>query len=283
MADQNEFMAQMLALVDLAKANDSRITKKEVGEFCRDLELTDAQLKLVYDFLDEHNIEVAGHVRKKKSAGVGRGAGAGNGAGVDDGRGADVSNSGESGIAQNGPDDGWSTEDSKYLSLYRRELRGLKEVSDEERSELYRRLCAGDESAVHPVIEAHLKRVVTLAGKYKNRGVPLEDLIQEGNLTLLTTVDMLCGNDGISDVKKEIDRAVRARMIELADDQLESRGMERTIVTKTNLIHEATKVLAEEWGRLATVAELAEYTKMTEDEIQMYIDLSLEEIKVGRG
>ena len=258
MTDQDEFMAQMLALVDLAKGNDSRITKKEVAEFCRNLELTDAQLKLVYDFLDEHNIEVAGHVRKKKGAGVGTGAG--NGAGGDDGRGADVSNSSGSGIAQDGPGDGWNTEDSKYLSLYRRELRGLKEVSDEERTELYQRL----------------------AGKYKNRGVPLEDLIQEGNLTLLTTVDMLCGNDGILDVKKEIDRAVRARMIELADDQLESRGMERTIVTKTNLIHEATKVLAEEWGRLATVAELAEYTKMTEDEIQMYIDLSLEEIKVGR-
>ena len=127
MTDQNEFMAQMLALVDLAKGNDSRITKKEVAEFCRNLELTDAQLKLVYDFLDEHNIEVAGHVRKK---GAGRGTGAGNGDGVDESRGADVSNSGESGIAQNGPDDGWNTEDSKYLSLYRRELRGLKEVSD---------------------------------------------------------------------------------------------------------------------------------------------------------
>lgn len=266
MTDQNEFMAQMLALVDLAKRNDSRITKKEVGEFCRGLELTDAQLKLVYDFLDEHNIEVAGHVRKK--TGAGNSAGAGNGD--------------ERGIAQNGPDDGWNTEDSKYLSLYRRELRGLKEISEEEREELYRRLCSGDESAVHPVIEAHLKRVVTLAGKYKNRGVPLEDLIQEGNLTLLTTVDMLCGNDGVSDVKKEIDRAVRARMIELADDRLESQGMENAIVMKTNLIHEATKVLAEEWGRLATVAELAEYTKMTEEEILMYVDLSLEEIKVGR-
>lgn len=272
MTDQNEFMAQMLALVDLAKRNDSRITKKEVGEFCRGLELTDAQLKLVYDFLDEHNIEVAGHVRKK--TGAGNSARAGNG--------AMVGNGDESGIAQNGPDDGWNTEDSKYLSLYRRELRGLKEISEEEREELFRRLCSGDESAVHPVIEAHLKRIVTLAGKYKNRGVPLEDLIQEGNLTLLTTVDMLCGNDEVADVKKEIDRAVRARMIELADDRLESRGMENTIVTKTNLIHEATKVLAEEWGRLATVAELAEYTKMTEEEILMYVDLSLEEIKVGR-
>lgn len=260
MRDQNEFMAQMLALVDLAKAKDSRITKKEVDEFCDDLELTNAQLKLVYDFLDEHNIEVAGHVRTKTGT-----------------------KKNEDGMAaQNGTDSSWNTEDSKYLSVYRRELRGLKEVSEEEQESLYCRLRSGDESAVHPVIEMHLKRVVTLAGKYKNRGVPLEDLIQEGNLTLITTVDMICGNDSISDVKKELDRAVRARMIELADSQLESRGLENTIVTKTNLIHEATKVLAEEWGRLATVAELAEYTKMTEEEIRMYVDLSLEEIKVGQ-
>ena len=71
-------------------------------------------------------------------------------------------------------------------------------------------------------------------------------------------------------------------MIELADGQLESKGMENTIVARTNLIHEATKALAEEWGHLATVEELAEYTKMTEEEIQMYVELSLEEIQVGK-
>ena len=102
---------------------------------------------------------------------------------------------------------------------------------------------SGDASVQHKVIESFLKRVVTLAGKYKNRGVPLGDLFQED----------------ISDVKKELERSVRGRMIELADSQLESRGQENTILAKTNLIHEATKVLAEEWGRLATVAGLAEY------------------------
>lgn len=259
--EQNEFMAQMLALVDFAKKQGSRIRKKGVDEFCAGLNLTDAQLKLVYDFLDERNIEVIGYARKK--------------AGKKDG--ADGT------VVQEGTDSPWNTEDSKYLSVYRRELRGVKELSKEEREELYSRLRSGDEGAVHPVIESHLRRVVTLAGRYKNRGVPLEDLIQEGNLTLITTVDMICGNDSVPDVKKELDRAVRARMIELADSQLESHGLENAIVTKTNLIHEATKVLAEEWGRLATVAELAEYTKMTEEEIQMYVDLSLDEIKVGRN
>lgn len=264
MRDQNEFMRQMYDLLSLAKANDSRITKREVSDFCGDLGLTESQLKLVYDFLDEHNVEVAGHSRKKRAA-------------------AGDFLASEGSLPPDGAEDQFSTEDSKYLSLYRRELRGRKEMTPDERESLYVRLIGGDESAIHPVIESHLKRVVTLAGKYKNRGVPLEDLIQEGNLALITAVDMMCGNDSITDVRKELDRTVRARLIELADSHAEDRGLENTIVAKTNLIHEATKVLAEEQGRLATVPELAEYTKMTEEEIQMYIDLSLEEIKVTRG
>ena len=149
--------------------------------------------------------------------------------------------------------------------------------------QFYERLLSGEESVVHSVIEMHLKRVVTLAGKYKNRGVPLEDLIQEGNLTLTLAVSECLGNSEISDVKKEIDRLIRARLIELVDSQTESHGLENTILAKTNLIHEATKILAEEWGRLATVEELAEYTKMSEEEIRTYVELSLEEIKVGKG
>lgn len=266
MRDQNEFMKQMLELVDLAKANDSRIHVQEVKEFCSDLELTAPQLKLVYEFLTEHNIEVEGHTTKKKNSGNR----AGEGDGFQTAEGDD-------------PDAGLNTEDSKYLRIYRRELRELREFSEEEKLLLYEKLLAGDESVMHSVIESHLKRVVTLAGKYKNRGVPLEDLIQEGNLTLITAVDMLCGHDGIEDVRKELDRSIRGRLIELADSQMESRGQENTILAKTNLIHEATKILAEEWGRLATVAELAEYTKMTEEEIRMYVDLSLEEIRVGEG
>ncbi len=262
MRDQNEFMKQMLELVELAKANDSRITKEEVNQFCSDLELTTPQLKLVYDFLDEHNVEVVGHKSKKKSGKTAEGF---------------QTSEGED------PDADLNTEDSKYIRIYRKEIRELPEYSEEERNQFYAKLLAGDESVMHTVIESYLKRVVTLASKYKNRGVPLEDLIQEGNLTLITAVDMLCGNSAVTDVKKELDRSIRARLIELADSQMESRGQENTIVAKTNLIHEATKVLAEEWGRLATIEELADYTKMSEEEIRLYVDLSLEEIKVGTG
>lgn len=262
MRDQNEFMRQMLELVELAKAKESRITKEEVRDFCNDLNLTAPQLKLVYDFLDEHNIEVLGHKSRKKEE---RGSGCD---GFETSEGAN-------------PDVMINSEDSKYIRIYRRELQSVPEYEDDERKNLYERLLGGDDTVMHRVIESHLKRVVTLAGKYRNRGVPLEDLIQEGNLALITTVDTLCGNPAVSDVKKHLDQSIRARLIELADSRMESRGWENTILAKTNLIHEATKVLGKEWGRLATVAELAEYTKMPEDEIRMYVDLSLEEIQVG--
>lgn len=263
MRDQNEFMKQMLELVELAKANESQITKEEVRDFCSDLNLTAPQLKLVYDFLDEHNIEVLGHKSRKKEE-----------------RRSD-SEWFETSEGAN-PDTMMNAEDSKYIRIYRRELLSIPEYEEEERRNLYERLLNGDDSVTHCVIESHLKRVVTLAGKYRNRGVPLEDLIQEGNLALITTVDTLCGNPDVSDVKKHLDHSIRARLIELADRRMESRGWENTILAKTNLIHEATKVLAKEWGRLATVPELAEYTKMPEDEIRMYVDLSLEEIQVGK-
>ncbi|MFR3359455.1 MAG: sigma factor [Eubacterium sp.] len=86
---------------------------------------------------------------------------------------------------------------------------------------LYERLLAGEAEVSHRVVESHLQRVVTLATKYKNRGVPLEDLIQEGNLSLLLAVEELCGNSEVLDVKKELDRYVKSRMIELADEQME--------------------------------------------------------------
>lgn len=264
MKSQNEFMKQMLELVDFAKAKDGTITKKEVADYCSDLELADGHLKLVYDFLYEHGIQVVGHKVKK-------------------GKTDDADSSPDGFTTAEGDGLNLNTEDSRYLSVYRRELRGLPEFSQEEKAQMYEKLLAGEEGVIHSVIESHLKRVVTLAGVYKNRGVPLEDLIQEANLTLITTVDMICGNREIKEVKKELDRSIKGRLIELVDAQTESRGLEHTIVAKTNLIHEATKVLAEDLGRLATVEELAEYTKMTEEEIRMYVKLSLEEIRIGEG
>ena len=163
-----------------------------------------------------------------------------------------------------------SEKDSKYLRLYKEELCQLKRYEEEEQ-------------VISSVIEAHLHRVMQLADKYRGRGVPVEDLIQEGNLELTACVAMLCGNEEVVDYQKAIEHAVRSRLIELVDEELAGTDSVHALLGRVNLLLEATRTLAQEYGRIATIEELSEFTHMDIEEINQYVDLSHNEIELGKG
>ena len=75
------------------------------------------------------------------------------------------------------------------LGVYLKEISRIKLLSREEEAALARRSRAGDESAKSQLIEANLRLVVQIARRYLNRGLPLPDLIEEGNLGLLRAVE----------------------------------------------------------------------------------------------
>ncbi len=75
------------------------------------------------------------------------------------------------------------------LSLYLKEISRIKLLTREEEAELARRARAGDEGAKAQLIEANLRLVVQIARRYLNRGLPLPDLIEEGNIGLLRAVE----------------------------------------------------------------------------------------------
>lgn len=85
----------------------------------------------------------------------------------------------------NGSDSG--LEDS--LALYARGVGRVPILSPAEERELFRRRDAGDEQAKQLLIEANLRLVIWIARRYAHRGVPLLDLIQEGNLALTRAVE----------------------------------------------------------------------------------------------
>lgn len=62
-------------------------------------------------------------------------------------------------------------------------------LSREEEIELAKRMEQGDSEARDRFIESNLKLVVSLAKRYRGLGVPMEDLIQEGNIGLIKAVD----------------------------------------------------------------------------------------------
>ena len=75
--------------------------------------------------------------------------------------------------------------DRSTLSRYLSDIRGIAILSQEEEAELGRKIAAGKEGALERLVEANLRFVVSVAGEYRNLGLPFDDLINEGNLGLI--------------------------------------------------------------------------------------------------
>jgi RNA polymerase primary sigma factor len=75
------------------------------------------------------------------------------------------------------------------LATYFGEIARIPLLRREEELELARRVQAGDEAARAKLTESNLRLVVQIARRYLNRGLPLPDLIEEGNLGLIRAVE----------------------------------------------------------------------------------------------
>jgi len=72
------------------------------------------------------------------------------------------------------------------LDRYLQEVNKMEMVGIEEEVELARRIRKGDEAALHKLVCANLRFVVSVAKQYQGQGMSLVDLINEGNMGLIT-------------------------------------------------------------------------------------------------
>ncbi len=75
------------------------------------------------------------------------------------------------------------------IKAYLKDVRPIPLLTAEEEIELAKRIKKGDKKARDKMIRANLRLVISIAKRYTNLGVPLADLIEEGNIGLMKSVE----------------------------------------------------------------------------------------------
>lgn len=71
------------------------------------------------------------------------------------------------------------------ISMYLKDVRKLDMITAEEEIELAKKIKEGDTKAADKLIKSNLRFVISVAKEYQNQGIPLADLIAEGNMGLI--------------------------------------------------------------------------------------------------
>lgn len=75
--------------------------------------------------------------------------------------------------------------DAEISKVYMRDISKFEPLSSKEEAQLALRIRKGDRKALNRLVKSNLRFVVSVARNYKNQGVPLNDLISEGNIGLI--------------------------------------------------------------------------------------------------
>jgi RNA polymerase primary sigma factor len=148
-------------------------------------------------------------------------------------------------------------EPNAALDRYLLEIGRIPLLRPEKEIELAHRIHNGDAAARERMIQANLRLVVTIARDYVNLGLPLLDLISEGNVGLMKAVDRFDPKKGaklstyaIWWIKQAIKRALA--------NQSKTIRLPAQVVDKISRIRRASAHLSNDLGREATEDELAE-------------------------
>ena len=82
-----------------------------------------------------------------------------------------------------------SSDDENILSMYLKEINTVPLLTREEEDKYARLAAKGSRPAKDKLIRANLRFVVNVAKKYQNQGLPLTDLISEGNIGLMNAIE----------------------------------------------------------------------------------------------
>lgn len=229
------FAKALQGLKELAKEQGNIVSREQVETAFSDMNLDEAQLSMIYDYLKTNKI------------------------GVDE---------------QVNADDYLTSEEKDYLEFYLEELNELEEVTAGEKEAIELSAMAGDETAKAKLIEVYLPKVVEIAKLYAGQGVFLEDLIGEGNIALTMGASMLGCLEHAKEVEGMLGKMMMDAMEAYITENVEHKESDAKIVERVNEVADKAAELSELLQRKVTIEELEKETGFAREEIEEVLRIS---------
>ncbi len=165
------------------------------------------------------------------------------------------------------------------LDLYLHEVSKSPLLTPAQEIEVARRVQQGDEAAMQELVTKNLRFVVSVAKKYQNRGLPLVDLIGEGNLGLLTAARKFDPDHGVKFISYAVWWIRQAILASIARSGRTVRvPLNRT--ADLSRIVRASESLRQELRRQPTAEELAEAVGLSVELVQSLAALNAAEVRL---
>lgn len=172
-----------------------------------------------------------------------------------------------------------SVEEQSALDQYLRDVSRHELITPEREKELGARAQKGDQDAIQELARANLRFVISVAKKYQNRGVSLTDLIQEGNVGLVTAARKFDPEQGVKFISYAVWWIRQAILASLANHGRAVRVPLNRASDLARIFREKER-LKQEKGRDPSSEELAEATNLTPELVESLQTLNAAEIRL---
>ncbi|MBS6196406.1 MAG: hypothetical protein KH828_12615 [Clostridiales bacterium] len=260
MMEMKEFQEKLKQILEKAEAGGKNLKQEEILQVFGMNQLSTQQLQSLYEYLRIQGIRIEGVDLQK----------------------LDIEK--EIGDRDTGKDEQekelpLSPEDQACLQEYEAYQKSLPKEREGEREELLRELSQGNPAVLERLSQLYLPEIMQYARELRKENLFLEDLIQEGNMALLTlSREEIPQNQADFWVRKQLRTGIESWVRE----QTEQKLQDEYLVEKVRKLEAAIKELSDEEENKFSVEELSAFLDMEEEEIRAVLSLTSEGAEDGK-
>ena len=160
------------------------------------------------------------------------------------------------------------------LNSYLKDINKIPMLSREEELEIAKKAAKGDMKAKERLATANLRFVVSCAKQYQGQGIPLIDLISEGNIGLWEAIDKFDVNKGFKFISYAV-WWIRQAIMHALNEHSRLLRLPRSQILQLNQITKASKLFEQDNDRVPSTKELSQITGIEESKIEQLINMNI--------